>query len=827
MTTQKNRFGLSRGTDKSLGKLITKEAPSRKASDIRDWRKAIESAEDVEYPDRTDLLDIYSDTMLDGLIISVTQRIIFRCTNSPITFSKNGEADDDHPVSKMIKTPLFLEIIEHIVASKWYGYSLVELDFKDGQIIEAELIPRKNVIPEKGLVVKNIGDTDGFNFHEPPHSNYLLKVGKKADLGLLNAATPYVIFKRAGMSSGAEYVERYGIPIQVYEYDPDNPNAKAEVEKAAREQGAAAFVIVPAGTKTGVHKGADGSGSAVFKDNKKLNDEEILFIFLLQTMTTKDGSSKSQAQVHQAGEDELVSAYKLFVERVLNYQLKPLLALHGMDVEGGEFSYADTERLSKMQLVTLLVELSKLGGVPLEYIEKHLGIKLTPKQEQKPEEEETDEEDKEKETEEEEIDEEEDDYFREEEKKKDDLSRYPESCQCAHEPLSITTLVLTAAEEDKLLKRIYEDRLNGEFDPTYFNKLAAGLVQQLDKDWPASKNIDYNSPDHLSKMLMELNLYRFSATKDVALIRKANELLRSSENFDQFKQAVTPLLENYNVHYLKTEYETARATGQSTANYLRNMEVAEEYPYWEYQTVGDDRVRPSHQALDGKLFLAGEVGTLNMPNGFNCRCTYVPRATKGGKTVLSEKEAIELLGEDYKQMKKAGFAVDRTANGYVFTEGQMYVEGFAETKLNFLSFGLEAYAKINKKAPVAKVTKRSKTQAESWFEERVGQHDLKDARNIRLLDYNGRPITLSKAKLLANKNWHVLDLVPKALNSPDEVYFMRKGKGYELTLIQYYQDKPLVVTITATNKEATISNWKLVNSTKLDKARQGLLIKSK
>lgn len=814
MTKQGNTFGISKRIEKKLGQIITSEAPNRTNTDIGKWRRAIESAEDIESPDRTDLLDIYADTMLDGLIISVTQRILFKCTNSPIIFSTNGEANQEHPVSKMTKTPMFLEIIEYIIASKWYGHSLIELDFKDKNLIEVELIPRKNVIPEKGIVVRNIGDTDGINYRQPPHANYLLEVGKKRDLGLLNPATPYVIFKRYGMSNLAEFVERYGIPIQVYEYDPDVPNAKKEVEKAAREQGAAAFVIMPKGTQSSIHKGADGSGSVVFKDNKTLNDEELLLIFLLQTMTSKDGASKSQAEVHQIGEDDLISAYKLFVELVLNYKLKPLLAMHGINVEGGDFKYAETERLSKMQLVEILVKLSNIGEIPLDYIEKHLGIKLTRNQQDQEEREED-----EKENEEGYI------Y----ENKKDDLSssRYPTTCTCLHELETTLNLSMSETEEEELIKRIYNDRLKGDFDPTYFKQLSNGLVQQLNKNWTAPKEGDYNSPDHLSKMLMELNLFRFSATKDVDLIRKANELLRSSDNFEQFKQAVAPLFKQYNVNHLKTEYETAYATGQSTANYLRNMEVVQEYPYWEYQTVGDDRVRSSHQALDGKLFLAGEVGTLNMPNGYNCRCEYVPRSSKAGKTVLSEQEAIELIGDEYNQMKKAGFAEDRTAKGYVFNEQQMYTDDFVETQFNYQNFVLEPYSSINKKAPVIKTTKRTQKQAEDWFKERVGKYDLKSKAMIRLLDYNDRPITLSKTKLLQNKRWHVLDLVNSSLSNPDEVYFVRKGKGYQLTFIQYYKDKPLVVTIAADTKGAEVQQWKLINNNQLDKVRKGLLIKTK
>lgn len=386
---------------------------------------------------------------------------------------------------------------------------------------------------------------------------------------------------------------------------------------------------------------------------------------------------------------------------------------------------------------------------------------------------------------------------------------------------------MTEEEENNLLERIYNGRINGDFDPLYFNQLADGLIDQLNSNWPAPKDMDYNSPDHLSKTLMELNLYRFSAIKDTALMQQANALLRSSKSFDEFKQAVTPLMDDYNVNYLRTEYETARATGQSTANYLRNLEVVEDFPYWEYQTIGDDRVRPSHEALDGVLFRAGEVGSFNPPNGYNCRCEFVPRSSKGGKVVSSEEDAKELIGEEYNKMAKAGFADNRATNGYVFNDSQMYLDKFSETKLGYQNFDLEAYDKINPKAPTAKTTDRTKEEAEAWFEEQVGKNDLEDNKAIRLLDYNGRPIELSRDKLLKNKNWEALDLVTNSLSNPDEVYFVRKNKGYNLTLIQYYKDKPMVINITSDTKGASIKNWSFIDSSNIDKARKGLFIKTK
>ncbi|WP_320175784.1 phage minor head protein [Maridesulfovibrio sp.] len=68
---------------------------------------------------------------------------------------------------------------------------------------------------------------------------------------------------------------------------------------------------------------------------------------------------------------------------------------------------------------------------------------------------------------------------------------------------------------------------------------------------------------------------------------------------------------------LQIAYMAGRHDQMSKATKLR--------PYWQYVAVGDKRTRPSHTALNGKVYPADHQfwDTYLPPNGFRCRCTVI------------------------------------------------------------------------------------------------------------------------------------------------------------------------------------------------------------
>lgn len=73
---------------------------------------------------------------------------------------------------------------------------------------------------------------------------------------------------------------------------------------------------------------------------------------------------------------------------------------------------------------------------------------------------------------------------------------------------------------------------------------------------------------------------------------------------------------------LETIFRTNMFNAYAAGRYRQLKEDADIYPYWRYVTAKDSAVRPTHRALEGKVFKADDPfwSTHYPPNGFNCRC---------------------------------------------------------------------------------------------------------------------------------------------------------------------------------------------------------------
>lgn len=73
---------------------------------------------------------------------------------------------------------------------------------------------------------------------------------------------------------------------------------------------------------------------------------------------------------------------------------------------------------------------------------------------------------------------------------------------------------------------------------------------------------------------------------------------------------------------LETIFRTNAAVSFATGRFQLQEALAKVRPYWQYITAADERVRPAHAAMHGRVWRADDPiwKRIYPPNGYNCRC---------------------------------------------------------------------------------------------------------------------------------------------------------------------------------------------------------------
>lgn len=139
--------------------------------------------------------------------------------------------------------------------------------------------------------------------------------------------------------------------------------------------------------------------------------------------------------------------------------------------------------------------------------------------------------------------------------------------------------------------------------------------------------IDYDIPKELLYAL-ENNAFVFSGFKTFHTMREIGLSMVTETGeikpFEQFFTDVQKVNENYNRHYLYSEYHHALSASQMAVKWQEFQENGDEYCL-QYRTANDSRVREEHAVLHNTTLPVSDPfwDQFYPPNGWNCRCTVV------------------------------------------------------------------------------------------------------------------------------------------------------------------------------------------------------------
>ena len=170
----------------------------------------------------------------------------------------------------------------------------------------------------------------------------------------------------------------------------------------------------------------------------------------------------------------------------------------------------------------------------------------------------------------------------------------------------------------------------GSYDPSMLNNPEVSpLITETAAVFSQAIDTSIKKTDMPAAMRAKLehSSFIFSGFKTHAELEEVSRLLSTDgvkTPFDTFARQVKTIDKDYNLNYLRAEYNFAVHSSRSAALWQRYSQDIDRY-YLQYRTAGDERVREDHRPLHDITLPADDPFWAEYfpPNGWNCRCTAV------------------------------------------------------------------------------------------------------------------------------------------------------------------------------------------------------------
>ena len=622
---------------------------------------------DIVTPEVIDklLLDIDISSALNKIERETAGRILSVIAESP---ENDGLAQE---INKRFSNIKFNRIINHLITARYYGYSCFEIVYNEDFTINS-LIP----IPYKYLTYK---DKDkkwilriGTKEIELNREKFLLCIHRwnpanPTGKTIFNTCQQVFLDKEMYLRQLRGLAQKYGDVIVVYPYNEnlDEKEARAIGETVLKAKGKSAIGVPVDRT----HSLKDSFEFIKLSDldpeiYTKLyaGEKEKLIQNLLGSTLTLEASSRegkgtnALGEIHQEGFEQVIqevcnfcadSLYQLIQLDSIYYGYDPTLFMWKLEKVVTQEEQAEIEKKQQEFMGIKLDNINKLATAGYEFDDKYLGEYLgvdyknilkkktiTPVVE-----------------------------FSEDEDKKlfntfesatlfneYIIKRIDEFTKNIHnqilEQISkikegtdfLLNLDLSMLEDDLIIsfikgftnnKSITYGEVINEFNP-FKMKFDEAIKSFLDKT-----PILYDEIEEITQLVRSNFVWLKKSTDLEATTRLFDNMKKSLEEGTTFKQWLKDCEETINKlglgeqgYYLENVYRTNMMTEYSIGNYKQQMECIEDYPYWEYCAIEDNRTSTLCKNLDGvvKRFDDPFWSAYYPPNHYQCRSSVISRS---------------------------------------------------------------------------------------------------------------------------------------------------------------------------------------------------------
>ena len=752
--------------------------------DVRNWRMSHQNAIDIYRPRYERLIDVYEDAILDATLSAKLQTRTANITNTPFqVLNANNEINPE--LTGILKQSWFEQVQEYIIESKYFGHSLLEFVFdKQGQIYKVEIFPRKNVIPQWNAVIPDLyGEQYIYIDQEPYVNNYILVKLKPKDLGLLLPIARYTIFKKNATNNWSQFQELFGMPYRFADYQGNDKKVIDNLMDMLEHMGSAGYGAFPKGTELKFLESSKSDPFKVFQEAINTANSEISNRVLGFVQTDNSEGSYAREKVNYDVSNDITTTDLRFVESIVNDKVLPLLNKWSYNFEGHRFAF---DRTWKLPLATNQLDIDKWllenFDISEEYIEQTYGVPVQKKK-----------------TEPNKI-------IPAQAKWLDNV----ENCCSQHSyfaQLSTNPVAVLDAVIEDILRQIFEGIIKDEQTDIQLAEFTASeFWQAVRSELNGSYDFGASEADWLS--LQQHSLYSFSMAKSFAQMKEMQNLVFDKKGkkrrFTEFRADALAVHKRYNELWLETEYNAVVRGSVMGKKWLDIDRDKDLFPFLEYRTANDNKVRTSHRELNGKVLPVDSPfwDKYYPANGWNCRCTVKQ---------LQETNNITDLDKANKLGKSA-------------TDGTYWRKNVGKSEI-FTASGTDYFKSLPKS--------KDKLEAEKHY--RLPSVNQIYNKGSKVLD---NPTTVSNieeyvehlGKQVYDKNGLAIEVNAKAIKSSDfaraleninvaEVWEVKAG---ERIYLLFYESKPVLISV----KKNKLTVLDSISKSEVNKLRKGILIQS-
>ena len=364
---------LEKGREKNIQILQLERAKA----EIDKWRQALDYAEDVDAPDRTELVRLYNEVLLDdgvdGFIESLENRIHASEFN---VVDQEGNIKEGK--EELFNGQWFDDIVYSFVIAILKGYRLLEVAPRNGKVDRLNdifIFPDHYIIPQWQRIMTSEGAVESsipFNSNELT----LIEMGNPRRHGLLNSVIPLYIYKKNALQYWTNFQNKFGIPPVVAKTDLSSETKRRNMFDFLKQLSQNSIGVVDNDDEIEGLRANSVDGYNTFNEMKKEMDAAIQRRLEGQTMTKQEGSSRAQAEVHQDTGDLWFYGRLNKFKRVVNNQLIPLMASTGFDIsETDRIRYKENKDIDG--IIKHILSLKQAGyKVDAEWVEETTGYPL-------------------------------------------------------------------------------------------------------------------------------------------------------------------------------------------------------------------------------------------------------------------------------------------------------------------------------------------------------------------------------------------------------------------------------------------------------------------